>query len=160
MMASIPSLSILNSNLSGSVIGFGITKLHPRSIFQSIGDFFARKSGNERISFLVVTDQGIKNFHTRGNDILEINEISTSEISNIQTWNKSKHDPQQLDVQITTQKPGKKEGEVISNTYDFEIFPAFLGINASKIETLSEIVEHKKQFEQLIQYFSSWKAAN
>lgn len=156
-MASIPSISILNSSISGTIIGFGITKLHPRSIFQSIGDYFARKSGNERISFFVVTDQCIKNFHTRGAEILEIIEIPTNEISDIKTWNKSSHEPRQLDVQITTQKPGKKEGDFITKSYDFEIFPAFLGTNTSKIEKLSELVEHKNQFENLINYFSSWK---
>lgn len=155
-MTNIPSISILNSVISANIIGFGISKLPPRSIFQSIGDFFARKSGNERISFLVVCDSSIKNIHTRGSEILDVLEIPLKDISEIKSWNKVSHDPKQLDLQVTTQKPGKKEGEFIFKTYDFEIFPAFLGSNSSKIEKLSEIIEHKNQFENLIQYFSNW----
>lgn len=156
-MSTIPTLSTLNLSISGNIIGFGITKLHPRSIFQSIGDYFARKSGNERISFLVVTDQNMYNFHTRGQEIVETQIIPLVEISEVKSWNKSSHEPKQLDLQITTQKPGKKEGTIISKTYDFEIFPAFLGVNTSKIEKLSDIVENSKQFENLVTYFANWK---
>ncbi len=156
-MATIPTLSTLNVSISGNVIGFGISKLHARTIFQSIGDYFARKSGNERINFIVVTDQNIYNFQTRGKEILETISISKDEILEVKSWNKSGHDPKQLDLQITTQKPGKKEGSFISKTYDFEIFPAFLGVNTSKIEKLSDIQENSKQFENLITYFASWK---
>jgi len=156
-MATIPTLSTLNVSISGNVIGFGISKLHARTIFQSIGDYFARKSGNERINFIVVTDQNIYNFQTRGKEILETISISQDEILEVKSWNKSSHDPKQLDLQITTQKPGKKEGSFISKTYDFEIFPAFLGVNTSKIEKLSDIQENSKQFENLITYFASWK---
>lgn len=156
-MTSIPTLSILNSHISGNVIGFGIIKLPNRGIFQSISDFFARKSGNERISFLVATNQQIKAIHTRGTEVLETVEISQDTIAEIKAWNKPSHDPKQLDVQIRTEKPGKKEGEVISKTIDFEIFPAFLGENTSKVENVSAVLEHKKQFENLITYFTEWK---
>lgn len=156
-MTSIPSIPLLNSEISGNLIGFGIIKLPNRSIFQSIADFFARKSGNERISFLVVTDQTIKAVHTRGNEILSSVVIPTNIIAEIKSWNKASHDPKQLDVQIRTEIPGKKEGQVISTTYDFEIFPAFLGENTSKVEILSQVIEHKNQFENLIEFFSNWK---
>ncbi len=156
-MNSIPSLSILNSVISENVVGYGITKLHPRSLFQSIGDYFARKSGNERISFIVIGESTIKNIHTRGNEILEVTEILNKEIADVKSWNKSSHDPKQFDVQLSIQKPGKKEGEYTNKTYDFEIFPAFLGTNSSKIEKLAEIIEHKNQFENLIQFFENWK---
>jgi hypothetical protein len=158
-MTSIPTLSILNAHISGNVIGFGIIKLPTRSIFQSISDYFARKSGNERISFIVVSDQEIKAIHTRGTEVIDSVTIDTNSIAEIKAWNKSSHEPKQLDVQIRTEKPGKKEGDVISKMYDFEIFPAFLGENTSKIEKVSAVLEHKKQFENLISYFSEWKKA-
>ncbi|RVU24705.1 hypothetical protein EOJ36_06740 [Sandaracinomonas limnophila] len=150
------SLSILKTELSGNLIGIAIQKLPKRSIFQSIGDYFSSKSGNERISFLLVSDQHILSIHTRGNEILEKLEIPKTHISKIQTWNKSSHEPQQLDIQIVTETPGKKEGQTIHKTFDFELFPAFLGTNTSKIEVLSEIVEVKNQFNQLIEYFTNW----
>lgn len=156
-MTSIPTIPLLNSQISGQLIGFGIIKLPNRSIFQSISDYFARKSGNERISFLVVTDQEVQAIHTRGNEILGTVIVPNNTIAEIKSWNKASHDPKQLDVQLRTEVPGKKEGEVISKTYDFEIFPAFLGENSSKVEILSQVIEHKKQFENLIEYFSSWK---
>lgn len=156
-MTTISTIPILNSLIAGNLIGFGITKLHPRGIFQSISDYFARKSGNERISFLVATDQNIYHFHTRGNEILESIIIPQNQITEIKSWNKSNHDPKQLDVQITTQQAGKKAGDFITKTFDFEIFPAFLGQNSSKIEKLSEILENKNQFDHLISYFESFK---
>ena len=56
------SLAFLNSEMPNNWLSLAVTQLPKRNIFQSIGDFFAGKSGNHRISYLAASKMRSNSF--------------------------------------------------------------------------------------------------
>ena len=65
------SFQFIQSHLPSNTKGLGITTLSKRNFFQSIGDYFAEKSGKNRVSYVAVGDDFITLLHFQGTDLID-----------------------------------------------------------------------------------------
>jgi hypothetical protein len=143
------SFSFIASETPAEFIGLGVIQLPTRNFFQSISDFFAEKSGKQRISFMAVGAHEIKKIHTQGSNILQsIREDKTSDgliaISHID-----------IVECISVDKKGHKK----LKSHYFKLMPALLGENTSPIQNVAEITAAYATKKAIIETLTAWSTA-
>ncbi|MHA8051323.1 hypothetical protein V7S79_09400 [Aquirufa sp. ROCK-SH2] len=144
----------LSPYLSKNTIGVGITQLPKRNLFQSIGDYFAEKSGNKRISFVIVDEAGIKILHFRGESLIENWEISFDKINQLSATKSSTDDGVistincQLDEIISTDKNGVHK----TKSHSIVILPCYFGFNLTQLNSPTDIQWANDNREKISQF--------
>ena len=135
------SLQFLHPYTSANTIGIGITELPTRNFFQSIGDYFAEKSGDKRISFLVFNEKEISFLNFRGETLLNSSQIDVEKIEKIAILEGKSEDQIisllncEVEILVSIDKQDNKK----TSTSYFKILPAFFGLNLEKINSPNDI---------------------
>jgi hypothetical protein len=155
------SLSFISSDAPVDFIGIGVIQLPSRNFFQSLGDFFAQKSGKERISFLAVGGEEIKAIDTQSSSILRTQHIPKNRIESISLRESTTGDGLvpicHIDIVecISINKKGKKK----LKPHYFKLMPALLGENTSPVQNAAEITTAHAAKKAIIETLRAWKAA-
>lgn len=136
------SLAFLNSEMPNNWLSLAVTTLPKRNVFQSIGDFFADKSGNHRISYLAATDNEVKVIHYQGTNVVGAQTIPMNSMESFEISEGSTEDGVvaifhvNLEEIISINKKGIKK----LKSHYYKLMPPLLGINASPIQAVEEIL--------------------
>jgi len=136
------SLAFLNSEMPNNWLSLAVTTLPKRNVFQSIGDFFAVKSGNHRISYLAATENEVKIIHYQGLNVVGAQTIPLNSMESFEISEGSTEDGVvaifhvNLEEIISTNKKGVKK----LKSHYYKLMPPLLGINASPIQAVEEIL--------------------
>ena len=136
------SLAFLNSEMPNNWLSLAVTQLPKRNVFQSIGDFFASKSGNHRISYLAASESEVKIIHYQGLNVVGEQTIPMNSMESFEISEGSTEDGVvaifhvNLEEIISTNKKGVKK----LKSHYFKLMPPLLGINASPIQAVEEIL--------------------
>ena len=136
------SLAFLNSEMPNNWLSLAVTTLPKRNVFQSIGDFFASKSGNHRISYLAATENEVKIIHYQGLNVVGAQTIPVNSMESFEISEGSTEDGVvaifhvNLEEIISTNKKGVKK----LKSHYYKLMPPLLGINASPIQAVEEIL--------------------
>jgi hypothetical protein len=156
-----PSFSFLASEIPSDFIGLGVIQLPTRNFFQSIGDYFAEKSGKQRISFMAIGAHEIKKIHTQGSSILESTNIPKNLIESISFREDKTSDGlvgiTHVDI-VECVSVDKKGNKKIKSHY-FKLMPALLGENTAPIQNLTEITTAHTSKKAIIETLTAWEAA-
>jgi hypothetical protein len=130
------SLSFLQTHLPSTCLSVGVSSLPVRNFFQSIGDFFASKSGKNRISYIAASENEIKLIHFQGGDLssekaFRIDQLEHIEISEGITDDGLIH---LLHINLGEIKSINKKGEKKITSHYFKCMPPLLGQNAAPIQ--------------------------
>jgi hypothetical protein len=154
MIFHLPStFQFIHSHLPANTKGVGITTLSKRNLFQSIGDFFAEKSGNKRVSYIAVGDDFIHQLHFQGTDLIaeksiQIEQLDHFYVSEGQTLDGIIH---HLSCDATIIKSKKKMEDV-----HIKILPCLLGENASNIQVIQTIQWAQESKKSIIDILKTW----
>jgi len=152
------SFSFLASQTPRDFIGLGVIQLPKRNFFQSIGDFFATKSGKQRISFLLMGAHEIKSLHYQGSDLIGTSDIPKSLIESIEIHASKTSDGFviisniELIECISVNAKGKKKLQ----THRFNLMPALLGENTSPVNIVSDIVWAQESRNTVVHTLQAW----
>ena len=148
------SFTFIRDLEKGNLQGFAMCKLPQRGFFAAIGDFFALKAGKHRISYLFIQSDQLFVTDYRGNEMIQQKAFPLQTIS---SFNISKSSLDGIGVASISfvQSLESKKNKVVESTYQFDLFPAFLGENTSKIESVTAINWAKDQFTDLVQKIES-----
>lgn len=155
------SFSFVQSEIPTEFVGLGVIQLPPRNFFQSIGDFFAEKSGKQRISFMAVGAHEIKKIHTQGSSILQSTSVPKNLIESISIREDKTSDGlvaiSHIDIVecISVDKKGNKK----LKSHYFKLMPALLGENTSPIQNVVEITEAHASKKLIIETLTTWETA-
>lgn len=155
------SFSFIASEIPADFIGLGVIQLPSRNFFQSIGDFFAEKSGKQRISFMAVGAHEIKKIHTQGSSILQSTSVPKNLIESISIREDKTSDGlvaiSHIDIVecISVDKKGNKK----LKSHYFKLMPALLGENTSPIQQLTEITAAHAAKKAIIEALGTWETA-
>lgn len=155
------SFSFVQSEIPTEFVGLGVIQLPPRNFFQSIGDFFAEKSGKQRISFMAVGAHEIKKIHTQGSSILQSTSVPKNLIESISIREDKTSDGlvaiSHIDIVecISVDKKGNKK----LKSHYFKLMPALLGENTSPIQNVVEITEAHASKKLIIEILTTWETA-
>lgn len=155
------SFSFIASEIPADFIGLGVIQLPSRNFFQSIGDFFAEKSGKQRISFMAVGAHEIKKIHTQGSSILQSTSVPKNLIESISIREDKTSDGlvaiSHIDIVecISVDKKGNKK----LKSHYFKLMPALLGENTSPIQQLTEITAAHAAKKAIIEELGAWETA-
>lgn len=155
------SFSFVQSEIPTEFVGLGVIQLPPRNFFQSIGDFFAEKSGKQRISFMAVGAHEIKKIHTQGSSILQSTSVPKNLIESISIREDKTSDGlvaiSHIDIVecISVDKKGNKK----LKSHYFKLMPALLGENTSPIQKVVEITEAHASKKLIIETLTTWETA-
>jgi hypothetical protein len=155
------SFTFIASETPSDFIGLGVIQLPTRNFFQSISDFFAEKSGKQRISFMAVGAHEIKKIHTQGSNILQSTSIPKNLIESISIREDKTSDGlvaiSHIDVVecISVDKKGNKK----LKSHYFKLMPALLGENTSPIQNVAEITAAYTSKKAIIETLSIWSTA-
>lgn len=155
------SFSFIASEIPADFIGLGVIQLPSRNFFQSIGDFFAEKSGKQRISFMAVGAHEIKKIHTQGSSILQSTSVPKNLIESISIREDKTSDGlvaiSHIDIVecISVDKNGNKK----LKSHYFKLMPALLGENTSPIQQLTEITAAHAAKKAIIEALGAWETA-
>lgn len=155
------SFSFIASEIPADFIGLGVIQLPSRNFFQSIGDFFAEKSGKQRISFMAVGAHEIKKIHTQGSSILQSTSVPKNLIESISIREDKTSDGlvaiSHIDIVecISVDKKGNKK----LKSHYFKLMPALLGENTSPIQQLTEITAAHAAKKAIIEALGAWETA-
>ena len=136
------SLAFLNSEMPNNWLSLAVTQLPKRNVFQSIGDFFAGKSGNHRISYLAASESEVKIIHYQGLNVVGEQTIPMNSMESFEISEGSTEDGVvaiyhvNLEEIISTNKKGVKK----LKSHYYKLMPPLLGINASPIQAVEEIL--------------------
>lgn len=153
------SFSFVQSEIPTEFVGLGVIQLPPRNFFQSIGDFFAEKSGKQRISFMAVGAHEIKKIHTQGSSILQSTSVPKNLIESISIREDKTSDGlvaiSHIDIVecISVDKKGNKK----LKSHYFKLMPALLGENTSPIQNVVEITEAHASKKLIIETLTTWE---
>jgi hypothetical protein len=147
------TFQFIHSHLPANTKGVGITTLSKRNLFQSIGDFFAEKSGNKRVSYIAVGDDFIHHLHFQGTDLIaeksiQIEQLDHFYVSEGQTSDGIIH---HLSCDATIIKSKKKMEDV-----HIKILPCLLGENASNIQVIQTIQWAQESKKSIIDILKTW----
>jgi hypothetical protein len=147
------TFQFIHSHLPANTKGVGITTLSKRNLFQSIGDFFAEKSGNKRVSYIAVGDDFIHHLHFQGTDLIaeksiQIEQLDHFYVSEGQTPDGIIH---HLSCDATIIKSKKKMEDV-----HIKILPCLLGENASNIQVIQTIQWAQESKKSIIDILKTW----
>jgi hypothetical protein len=142
------SLTFLQTHLPSTCLSVGVSSLPVRNFFQSIGDFFASKSGKNRISYIAASEDEIKLIHFQGGDLISekayrIDQLEHIEISEGITDDGLIH---LLHINLGEIKSINKKGE------------KKIGQNAAPIQAVPDILwaqQSKKRMQEILQ---TWPA--
>jgi hypothetical protein len=155
------SFSFIAAEVPADFIGLGVIQLPSRNFFQSIGDFFAEKSGKQRISFMAVGAHEIKKIHTQGSSILQSTSIPKNLIESISIREDKTADGLvgithiDIDECISVDKKGNKK----LKSHYFKLMPALLGENTSPIQHVVEITAAHAAKKAIIEALGTWETA-
>jgi hypothetical protein len=155
------SFSFIASETPADFIGLGVIQLPARNFFQSIGDFFAEKSGKQRISFMAIGAHEIKKIHTQSSSILQSTSIPKNLIESISLREDKTRDGlvsiTHIDIVecISVTKKGKKK----LKSHYFKLMPALLGENTSPIQNIAEITAAHASTKAIIETLKAWELA-
>ena len=136
------SLAFLDSEMPNNWLSLAVTQLPKRNIFQSIGDFFAGKSGNQRISYLAASESEVKIIHYQGSNVVGGQTIPMNSMESFEISEGSTEDGVvaifhvHLEEIVSINKNGVKK----LKSHYYKLMPPLLGINASPIQAVEEIL--------------------
>jgi len=136
------SLAFLNSEMPNNWLSLAVTSLPKRNIFQSIGDFFAIKSGNHRISYLAVSENEVKFMHFQGANVLGTHTIPMSSMESCEISEGTTEDGLVAIIHLTIEEiiSTNKKGVKKLKSHYCKLMPPLLGMNASPIQAVEEIL--------------------
>lgn len=136
------SLAFLNDEMPKQWLSLAVTQLPQRNIFQSIGDFFAAKSGNHRISYLTAAESEVKVIHYQGFAVVGTHAIPMTSMESLEISEGTTEDGVMAiqHVHIEEIKSINKKGIKKLKRHYFKLMPPLLGLNASPIQAVDEIV--------------------
>lgn len=147
------TFQFIQSHLPKNTKGLGITTLSKRNFLQSIGDFFAEKSGKNRVSYVAVGDDFIHILHFQGNNLIadkaiELNKLDHFYISEGQTPDGVIH---HLSCDATVIVSEKKMED-----HHIKILPCLLGENASNVQAIQSIQWAQESKKAISEILKSW----
>ena len=130
------SFQFIQSHLPSNTKGLGITTLSKRNFFQSIGDYFAEKSGKNRVSYVAVGDDFITLLHFQGTDLIDEKTINLDQLDHFYVSEGQTADGiiHHLSCDATVIVSEKK-----MINYHVKILPCLLGENASNVQAIQSI---------------------
>ena len=154
MSLQLPStFQFIKQYLPANTKGLGITTLSKRNFFQSIGDFFAEKSGKKRVSYVAVGDDFITQLHFQGEDLIaektiQLGQLDHFYVSEGQTADGIIH---HLSCDATVIVSAKKMED-----QHIKILPCLLGENASNVQAIQSIQWAQESKKVLTEILKSW----
>ena len=136
------SLAFLNAEMPNNWLSLAVTSLPKRNIFQSIGDFFANKSGNQRISYFAASENEVKIIHYQGSNVLGTQSIPMNSMESFEISDGTTEDGVvaiyhvNIEEIISVNKKGVKK----LKSHYYKLMPPLLGLNASPIQAVDEIL--------------------
>lgn len=160
MSATLPtSFSFLASQTPRDFIGLGVIQLPKRNFFESISDFFAARSGKQRISFLLLGAHEIKVVNYQGANLLTSSDIPKNLIESIEIHTSKTPDGLVLisNIEIVECVSVNDKGVKKLRNYAFNLMPALLGENTSPINNVNEIIWAQESRKTIVETLKSWK---
>ena len=147
------SFQFIQSHLPTNTKGVGITTLSKRNFFQSIGDYFAEKSGKNRVSYVAVGDDFITLLHFQGTDLIgektiKLDHLDHFYVSEGQTPDGIIHHLSCDATLVITEK--KMEDQHI------KILPCLLGENASNVQAIQSIQWAQESKKIITEILNGW----
>ena len=147
------SFQFIQSHLPTNTKGVGITTLSKRNFFQSIGDYFAEKSGKNRVSYVAVGDDFITLLHFQGTDLIgektiKLDQLDHFYVSEGQTPDGIIHHLSCDATVVITEK--KMEDQHI------KILPCLLGENASNVQAIQSIQWAQESKKIITEILNGW----
>ena len=136
------SLAFLNPEMPNNFLSLSVIQLPKQNIFQSVGDFFASKSGNHRISYLAATEKEVKIIHYQGANSVGTHTIPMSSMESLEISEGTTKDGivalfhVNIEEIISVNKKGIKK----LKSHYFKMMPPLLRLNASPIQAVDEIL--------------------
>ena len=136
------SLAFLNSEMPNNWLSLAVTTLPKRNLFQSIGDFFAGKSGNHRISYVAASENEVKIMHYQGANVLGTHTIPMGSMESCKISEGTTEDGLIGIIHVTIEEiiSTNKKGDKKLKSHYFKLMPPLLGINATPIQAVEEIL--------------------
>jgi hypothetical protein len=136
------SLAFLNSEMPNNWLSLAVTTLPKRNLFQSIGDFFAGKSGNHRISYVAASENEVKIMHYQGANVLGTHTIPMGSMESCEISEGTTEDGLIGIIHVTIEEiiSTNKKGDKKLKSHYFKLMPPLLGINATPIQAVEEIL--------------------
>jgi hypothetical protein len=130
------SFQFIQSHLPSNTKGLGITTLSKRNFFQSIGDYFAEKSGKNRVSYVAIGDDFITLLHFQGADLIDEKTIKLDQLDHFYVSEGQTADGiiHHLSCDATVIVSEKKMVD-----HHVKILPCLLGENASNVQAIQSI---------------------
>lgn len=162
MSSNLPSsFSFLSSQTPRDFVGLGVIQLPKRNLFQSIGDFFAAKSGKQRISFLLLGGHEIKVVHYQGADLIGTSDIPKNLIESIEIHASKTSDGLVVisNIEVIECISVNDKGVKKLNTHTFNLMPALLGENTSPVNKVSDIVWAQESRNTIVETLKAWNTS-
>jgi hypothetical protein len=159
MSANLPtSFSFLASQTPRDFIGLGVVQLPKRNFFQSISDFFAARSGNQRISFLLLGAHEIKVVHYQGSNVLGSVDIPKNLIESIEIHASKTADGLVVisNIELTECISVNDKGIKKLKNHQFNVMPALLGENTSPVNNVNDIVWAQESRKTIVETLKAW----
>lgn len=159
MSANLPtSFSFLASQTPRDFIGVGVVQLPKRNFFQSISDFFAARSGNQRISFLLLGAHEIKVVHYQGSNVLGSIDIPKNLIESIQIHASKTADGLVVisNIELTECISVNDKGIKKLKNHQFNVMPALLGENTSPVNNVNDIIWAQESRKTIVETLKAW----
>lgn len=154
MSIHLPStFQFIASHLPAHTKGVGITTLVKRNFFQSIGDFFAEKSGKNRVSYVAVGEDFICLLHFQGQDLIAKKMILLSSLDHFYVSEGQTPDGiiHHVSCDATVILSAKKMED-----YHIKILPCLLGENASNVQAIQSIQWAQESKKALTEILNGW----
>ncbi|MFM7020756.1 MAG: hypothetical protein ACKOXC_08155 [Aquirufa sp.] len=168
MSANLPSsFSFLASQTPRDFIGLGVVQLPKRNFFQSISDFFAARSGNQRISFFLLGAHEIKVVHYQGANVLGSvdipNTLGSVDIPKNLIESIEIHASKTADglvvisnIELTECISVNDKGVKKLKNHQFNLMPALLGENTSPVNNVNDIVWAQESRKTIVETLNAW----
>jgi hypothetical protein len=154
MSLHLPStFQFIQSHLPAHTKGLGITTLSKRNFFQSIGDYFAEKSGKKRVSYVAVGDDFITQLHFQGENLIAEKTIQLAQLDHFYVSEGQTPDGiiHHLSCDATVIVSAKKMED-----HHIKILPCLLGENASNVQAIQSIQWAQESKKALTEILKGW----
>lgn len=147
------TFQFIQSHLPAHTKGLGITTLSKRNFFQSIGDYFAEKSGKKRVSYVAVGDEFITQLHFQGERLIAEKTIQLAQLDHFYVSEGQTPDGiiHHLSCDATVIVSAKK-----LENHHIKILPCLLGENASNVQAIQSIQWAQESKKALNEILKSW----
>ncbi len=156
MSLHLPStFQFIQSHLPAHTKGLGITTLSKRNFFQSIGDYFAEKSGKKRVSYVAVGDDFITQLHYQGERLIAEKTIQLAQLDHFYVSEGQTPDGiiHHVSCDATVIVSEKK-----MEYHHIKILPCLLGENASNVQAIQSIQWAQECKKALTEILKGWPA--